>query len=146
MEKRSGSTGSWMMKYFEDYWLESAFHFTDYRKPVWLYKQGRDGINFITNDFKGNNIHFQLAIIVFKNFIEKLTLMKAASSQGPVGVRERKPALSPQPSPRRTPAVRVWDYLLGEWIHHSGREHCWRKQLYISSFYSSEFAPNVLIL
>ena len=38
--------------------VESAFHFTDYRKPVWFYKQGRDGINFITNDFKGNNIQF----------------------------------------------------------------------------------------
>lgn len=46
---------------------EFAFHPVDYEKPVWVYKQGSDKNNFVTNDAKGNNIiPFWLAVIIFK--------------------------------------------------------------------------------
>lgn len=43
---------------------ESAFHFKDYGKPVWVYKQGMDGIDFIANLMSKAIISFPFGLLL----------------------------------------------------------------------------------
>lgn len=81
MEKRSGSIWGWMMKYFEDRLKSLHFILQSMENQYGFISKG--GMGLTSQQIMSKEINpFQLAIAIFKNFIEKPTLMKQAGSQG----------------------------------------------------------------
>ena len=92
---------------------EFAFNPTDYGKPVWVYKQGRDRLVLQQMMLK-ETFPFGLLSLYLNTYVEKVTHVKQAGSWGPMGVRGQEPA----PFPHSTTSHREHGRDVGPIVFH----------------------------